>query len=253
MNFGDEVEPSTSIFVEVKTFAVCGPHLQPSAAEEVDQTSASTNRWNRSSIAGKIEHRRKRSSVLLLAPVFLLLASAIEKETRGETVSTEASDAPASSLPVQFATGSSEEEEGCDEKRLEVDGPVAALKWFCVYVRTRGRDACELPELFSDTDFEDETSLNTHTTTYSYLPTLLLPHLHPPSRSLLSAFIDLDWCGRSDFRRAARTRREAVYAPVIAKGTTGGRHQSTATDFSLLTSFSRLVFEFAAGSGRSNA
>ena len=52
--------------------------------------------------------------MLLLAPVFLLLASAVEKETRGETVSTETSDAPTSSLPVQFATGSSEEEEGCE-------------------------------------------------------------------------------------------------------------------------------------------
>ncbi|KAL4576530.1 hypothetical protein LXL04_012625 [Taraxacum kok-saghyz] len=32
-------------FFEAKTFAVCGPHLQASAAEEVDQTSAAS-RWS---------------------------------------------------------------------------------------------------------------------------------------------------------------------------------------------------------------
>ncbi|KAL4558214.1 hypothetical protein LXL04_036412 [Taraxacum kok-saghyz] len=33
-------EEGAVCFFEVKTSAVCGPHLQPSAAEEVDQTSA---------------------------------------------------------------------------------------------------------------------------------------------------------------------------------------------------------------------
>ncbi|KAL4584483.1 hypothetical protein LXL04_009085 [Taraxacum kok-saghyz] len=131
-------------FFEAKTSAVCGPHLQASVAEEVDQTSAvcnkktinqnikmtnnqnlqhitkscdwkkrcNTNRRNMNSVAGITEQIRNQSSGVLLASV-LCLASAVAKITKEAAVTKESSAAP-------IAGGEGNRR---SQKRLEVDGP----------------------------------------------------------------------------------------------------------------------------------